>query len=106
MSFDGGDHHPPFIDLNVHILVELVVGCVHDVMVDGDANTDIANKHLDFYRLLRYHQVLALQLGERDLHRFEQWGDHNAQDPPHWRQSLDWLLLLDVLQQLATVMEK
>jgi hypothetical protein len=75
-------------------------------MANGDVHTDIANEHLDLYRLLRHHQVLALQLGEHDLHHFEQWGDRNAQDPPHWQRSLDWLLLLDVLQQLAIVMEK
>jgi hypothetical protein len=60
MSFDGGDRHPPFIDLDVHVLVQLAVGCVHVVMADGDADIDIANKNLDIYRLLRHHQVLAL----------------------------------------------
>jgi hypothetical protein len=84
MSFDGGDHHPPFIDLDVHVMVQLAIGCVHVVMVDGDVNTDIVDKHFDFCRLLRHHQVLALQLGKRDLHRFKQWGGHNAQDPPCW----------------------
>ncbi len=47
-------------------------------MADGDADTDIANKHLNFYHLLKHHQVLALQLGERDLHRFKQWDDRSA----------------------------
>jgi hypothetical protein len=55
MSFDGGNRHPPFIDLDVRVLVQLVVGCVHAVMVDGDADTNIANEHLDSYRLLRHH---------------------------------------------------
>jgi hypothetical protein len=82
MSFDGGNRHPPFIDLDVHVLVQFIVGCVHAVMADGDVDIDIVNEHLDFYRLLKHHQVLALRLGERDLHRFEQWGDHKAQDPP------------------------
>jgi len=59
-------------------MVQLVIGCVHVVMADGDADTDITNEHLDFYRLLRHHHVLTLQLGEHDLHRFEQWGDHSA----------------------------
>jgi len=40
-------------------------------MADGDAYIDIANEHFDFCRLLKHHQVLALQLGERDLHRFK-----------------------------------
>ncbi|CAM6025212.1 unnamed protein product [Sphagnum balticum] len=78
MSFDGGDCYPPFIDLDVRILVQLVVGCVHVVMADGDADTNIANEHLDFCRLLRHHQVLVLQLGECDLNRFEQWGNRSA----------------------------
>jgi len=83
MSFDGGDHHPPFIDLDVHVLVHLAIGCVHAIMPDGDADTYIANEHFNFCRLLIHHQVVTLQLGECDLYRFEQWGDHNAQDPPH-----------------------
>jgi hypothetical protein len=29
-------------------------------MVDGDADTDIANEHFDFCHLLKDHQVLAL----------------------------------------------
>jgi hypothetical protein len=52
MSFDGGDHHPPFINLDVCILVQLIVGCVHVVMAGGDVDTDIVNEHFDFYRLL------------------------------------------------------
>jgi hypothetical protein len=84
MSFDGGDHHPPFINLDVRVLVQLDVRCVHVLMVDGDVDTNIVNKHFDFCHLLKHHQVLALQLGERDLHCFEQWGDHNTQDPPRW----------------------
>jgi hypothetical protein len=47
-------------------------------MADGDANIYIINEHLDFCHMLKHHQVLALQLGERDLHHFEQWGDRNA----------------------------
>ncbi len=78
MSFDRGDHHPPFIDLDVRVLVQLAIGCVHVIMADGDANIYIINEHLDFCHMLKHHQVLALQLGERDLHHFEQWGDRNA----------------------------
>ncbi len=81
MSFDGGNRHPPFIDLDVCVLIQLIVGCVHAVMADGDVDTNIANEHLDFCRLLKHHQILALQLGKRDLHCFEQWGDRNTQDP-------------------------
>jgi hypothetical protein len=60
MSFDGNGRHPPFINLDVCVLVQLVVGCVHAIMANGDANTNIANKHFDFCHLLRHHQVLAL----------------------------------------------
>jgi hypothetical protein len=60
VSFDGGDRHPPFIDLDVHILVQLVIGCVHVVMVNGDVDTNIANEHLHLCRLLRHQQVMAL----------------------------------------------
>jgi len=97
MSFDGGDHHPPFIDLDVRVFIQLAVGCVHVVMANGDVDIDITNEHLNFCRLLEHHEVLALQLSKCDLHRFEQLGDHSAHDPPRWRRSLDWLLFLDVL---------
>jgi hypothetical protein len=83
MSFDGNNHHPPFIDLDVHILVQLTIGCVHAIMANGNADIDITNKHLDFCHLLKHHQVLALQLGECNLHHFKQWGNRNAHDPPH-----------------------
>ncbi len=78
MSFDGGDRHPPFIDLDVHVVVQLTVGCVHAIMPNGDADIDIANEHFNLCHLLRHHQVVTLQLSERDLYRLEQWGDHNA----------------------------
>ncbi len=55
MSFDGGDRHPPFVDLDVHVLVQLAVGCVHAIMPDGDADIDIANEHFNFCCLLRHH---------------------------------------------------
>jgi hypothetical protein len=38
-------HSSTLIDLDVHVLVQLAIGCVHVVMANRNADTNIVNKH-------------------------------------------------------------
>ena len=104
VSLDGVKCYPPFANLDIRIVFqEHMVSVAIIGMADANSHSDPSNQSFNLHCLLQQNQLLGLQYSKRYLHQLKQWGRCSTKNPPHRDWCLDWILLINILQQLPTI---